>query len=196
MRVFHAYLVRACLALVLAVGCKSASSSERAQSIVSTVSLEVEDMDAAVTQLSDSLLKSPGLAMVRGRKAIIAVERFANKTQQAISGDQFAFTLLRRLDDSQRVQSTAIFGPGTHSDLAAFNPITAQLDAKVASVVPDSVLRGQIVSPGDAYEIPADDRLSRRATYVIQLLLADPATGLAVWRDEYVVVKQIKRAHY
>lgn len=160
-----------------------------------TVGLDYRDFEDAASNAVQSLLGSGAVTNPAGGRYVLMISRIVNDTMQRIDTDQLIKKIRIELLNSGRVViTTAVSGAGAE-DSASFDVRSdlrgndefdqSRVQRKGTLVAPDISLSGKILQRNITI-----DRRKQQVEYYFQLTLTDLATGLAVWENEYPIIKR------
>ena len=183
----------------LARGCASAKYIDEGgdDSIVNVGQINTQDWIHAADQLTQSLLLSGAIQSVAGKPKILMIGRIKNNTSTHIDTDSLMKKIRVALNKSGRALTTTAVGLDGPEDASSkavrelrsddeFNQET--IPGKGNLVSPDYSLSGKIIQNN------ARAGRIKQSEFAFQLSLTDLKTGLAVWEEEKLIVKQGARA--
>jgi len=198
MNTFAKYLTVALLP-TLVLGCASAKYIDEGgdDSIVNVGQINTQDWIHAADQLTQSLLLSGAIQSVAGKPKILMIGRIKNSTATHIDTDSLMKKIRVSLNKSGRTLTTTAVGLDGPEDASAkavrelradddFNQET--IPSKGNLVSPDYSLSGKIIQNN------ARAGRIKQSEFAFQLSLTDLKTGLALWEEEKLIVKQGARA--
>lgn len=185
-------------ALVLGLGgCSSAKyvDSKGTETVVSLDQINIQDWSQAADKLVADMLVHPSFdASFKGLgkpRAVMAVSRVVNNTQQQVDTDQLVKKIRVTLLNSGKIVTTTTVGLGGAEDPLAKQAAEKQAfmnDTDKSTPQPDYTLSGKLL------ETRAKAGSTNQVTYTFQLSLTETATGLAIWEGEQEITKQGKKA--
>ena len=188
------YLV-AMLLPAITIGCASAKYIDQngSNSIVNVDQINTQDWLHAADQLTESLMLSGAIQSVAGKPKVLMIGRIKNNTATHIDTDSLMKKIRVALNKSGRALTTTavgLDGPEDESSKAVrelrndedFNQST--IPAKGNLISPDYSLSGKIIQNN------ARAGRIRQSEFAFQLNLTDLKTGLAIWEEEKLIVKQ------
>ena len=193
MKMTRKSLLLCAVPLILASGCSTTPSVKRVEAggatSVSTMGVDVKDFKDAAGEMVKSLLTSPALDRVAGRKAVIQVGQIINDSGQMFDTDQISFKITTDLMTSGKAQTITTYGSNAADKVgqAAVQERAFLQDQKGPGTLPDFTLAGKIL------RTDAREGRTREVTYTFQLLLTDLSTGVAAWQNERPIAKQTNR---
>ena len=197
-------LIAAAVLPALALGCATAKyiDHDGRDSIVNVGQINTQDWIRAADELTQSLLLSGTLGSVAGKTKVLMIGRIKNNTSQHIDTDSLMKKIRVALNKGGRALTTTavgLDGPEDESSKAVrelraddeFNQAT--IPGKGNLVSPDYSLSGKIIQ-NNARARRGLLPTIRQSEFAFQLSLTDLKTGLAVWEEEKLIVKQGSRA--
>ena len=192
-------LITAAVLPALALGCATAKyiDHDGRDSVVNVGQINTQDWIRAADELTQSLLLSGALGSVAGKPKVLMIGRIKNNTTQHIDTDSLMKKIRVALNKGGRALTTTavgLDGPEDESSKAVrelraddeFNQAT--IPGKGNLVSPDFSLSGKIIQNN------ARAGRIKQSEFAFQLSLTDLKTGLAVWEEEKLIVKQGSRA--
>ena len=199
-----AKLITAAVLPALALGCATAKyiDHDGRDSVVNIGQINTQDWIRAANELTQSLLLSGAIQGVAGKPKILMIGRIKNNTTQHIDTDSLMKKIRVALNKGGRALTTTavgLDGPEDESSKAVrelraddeFNQST--IPGKGNLVSPDYSLSGKIIQ-NDARARRGLLPTIKQSEFAFQLSLTDLKTGLAVWEEEKLIVKQGSRA--
>ena len=189
----------------LVLGCATAKyiDHDSRDSVVNVGQINTQDWIRAANELTQSLLLSGAIQSVAGKPKVLMIGRIKNNTTQHIDTDSFIKKIRVALNKGGRALTTTavgLDGPEDESSKAVrelraddeFNQAT--IPAKGNLVSPDYSLSGKIIQ--NIARGPSRILAGRikQSEFAFQLSLTDLKTGLAIWEEEKLIVKQGARA--
>jgi len=156
------------------------------QTIVSLNQIDTQDFAKAADQMIQSLLNSGVTARDPRQPSVMAVSRIVNNTAQLIDGNLLTKRIRVALNQSGKVLTTTVIGPGGQAEDDLARELAGQYQVPEAAR-PYFTLSGRII------EVRANAGSIKQVSYVFQLSLTEINTGLAVWEDEVTITKQGER---
>lgn len=160
-----------------------------------TVGLDYRDFEDAASDAVQSLLSSGAVNHPQGSRYVLMISRIINDTMQRIDTDQLIKKIRIELLNSGRVVVTTAVAAGGAEDSASFDVRTdlrgndefdqSRVQRKGTMVAPDLSLSGKIMQRNLTI-----DRRKQQVEYYFQLTLTDLETGLALWENEYPIIKR------
>ncbi len=197
-------LITATVLPMLALGCATAKYVDHngRDSVVNVSQINTQDWIRAADELTQSLLLSGTLGSVAGKTKVLMIGRIKNNTSQHIDTDSLMKKIRVALNKGGRALTTTavgLDGPEDESSKAVrelraddeFNQTT--IPGKGNLVSPDYSLSGKIIQ-NNARARRGLLPTIRQSEFAFQLSLTDLKTGLAVWEEEKLIVKQGSRA--
>ena len=197
-------LITAAVLPALALGCATAKyiDHDGRDSVVNVGQINTQDWIRAADELTQSLLLSGAIQGVAGKPKILMIGRIKNNTTQHIDTDSLMKKIRVALNKGGRALTTTavgLDGPEDESSKAVrelraddeFNQST--IPGKGNLVSPDYSLSGKIIQ-NDARARRGLLPTIKQSEFAFQLSLTDLKTGLAVWEEEKLIVKQGSRA--
>ena len=197
-------LITAAVLPALALGCATAKylDHDGRDSVVNGGQINTQDWIRAANELTQSLLLSGAIQGVAGKPKILMIGRIKNNTTQHIDTDSLMKKIRVALNKGGRALTTTavgLDGPEDESSKAVrelraddeFNQST--IPGKGNLVSPDYSLSGKIIQ-NDARARRGLLPTIKQSEFAFQLSLTDLKTGLAVWEEEKLIVKQGSRA--
>ena len=188
------YLV-AMLLPAITIGCASAKYIDQngSNSIVNVDQRNTQDWLHAADQLTESLMLSGAIQSVAGKPKVLMIGRIKNNTATHIDTDSLMKKIRVALNKSGRALTTTAVGLDGPEDASSkavrelrndedFNQST--IPAKGNLISPDYSLSGKIIQNN------ARAGRIRQSEFAFQLNLTDLKTGLAIWEEEKLIVKQ------
>ena len=192
-------LITAAVLPALALGCATAKYVDHngRDSIVNMGQINTQDWIRVADELTQSLLLSGAIQSVAGKPKVLMIGRIKNNTTQHIDTDSLMKKIRVALNKGGRALTTTavgLDGPEDESSKAVrelraddeFNQTT--IPGKGNLVSPDFSLSGKIIQNN------AHAGHIKQSEFAFQLSLTDLKTGLAVWEEEKLIVKQGSRA--
>ena len=189
---------------MLALGCATAKYVDHngRDSVVNVSQINTQDWIRAADELTQSLLLSGTLGSVAGKTKVLMIGRIKNNTSQHIDTDSLMKKIRVALNKGGRALTTTavgLDGPEDESSKAVrelraddeFNQAT--IPDKGNLVSPDYSLSGKIIQ-NNARARRGLLPTIKQSEFAFQLSLTDLKTGLAVWEEEKLIVKQGSRA--
>ncbi len=192
-------------AMILVSGCRTGPDvtyldpKSNESKIVRVGSIDQQDWGFAATKMTDSLMRSGVLDKPKqaGKKNVIMISRIQNKTAEHVDIDLLVKKMRTSVLRSGKALTTTAVRAGGAEDPASmktrkelrgneeFDQSTVAKKGKM--LAPHYSLSGKIIQ--------SNARAGRvsQATFTFQLSLTDIETGLAVWEDEFEIVKQGKK---
>ena len=183
----------------LVLGCASAKYIDEGgdDSIVNVGQINTQDWIHGADQLTQSLLLSGAIQSVAGKPKILMIGRIKNNTSTHIDTDSLMKKIRVAPNKSGRALTTTAVGLDGPEDASSkavrelrsddeFNQET--IHSKGNLVSPDYSLSGKIIQNN------ARAGRIKQSEFAFQLSLTDLKTGLAVWEEEKLIVKQGARA--
>ena len=183
----------------LALGCASAKYLDAGgdASIVNVGQINTQDWIHAADQLTQSLLLSGAIQSVAGKPKILMIGRIKNNTSTHIDTDSLMKKIRVALNKSGRALTTTAVGLDGPEDASSKAVRELRSDDEFnQETIPD---KGNLVSPdyslsGKIIQNNARAGRIKQSEFAFQLSLTDLKTGLAVWEEEKLIVKQGARA--
>lgn len=160
-----------------------------------TVGLDYRDFEDAASDSVQSLLSSGAVNHPQGGRYVLMISRIVNDTMQRIDTDQLIKKIRIELLNSGRVVITTAVAAGGAEDSASFDVRSdlrgndefdqSRVQRKGTMVAPDLSLSGKIMQRNLTI-----DRRKQQIEYYFQLTLTDLETGLAIWENEYPIIKR------
>jgi len=162
-----------------------------------TVGIDYRDFEEAASDAVQSLLSSGAVSRPNGEPYVLAISRIINDTMQRIDTDQLIKKIRIDLLNSRRVVvTTAVSGAGAEDALvygvrddlrgnSEFDQSTVQRRGTLKA--PELSLSGKILQRNLAM-----DRRQTQVEYYFMLTLTDLETGLAIWENEFPIIKRTK----
>jgi uncharacterized protein (TIGR02722 family) len=167
-------------------------SSDRGQA---TVGLDYRDFEEAASDAVQSLLASGAVARQDNSRYVLMISRIVNDTMQRIDTDQLVKKIRIELLNSGRVVVTTAVSADGAEDRANFQVREdlrgndefdqSRVQRRGTLVAPDLSLSGKILQRNITI-----DRRRQQIEYYFQLTLTDLETGLAVWENEFPIIKR------
>lgn len=160
-----------------------------------TVGIDYRDFEDAASNAVQSLLSSGAVVNPDGGRYVLMISRIVNDTMQRIDTDQLVKKIRIELLNSGRVVvTTAVSGDGAE-DKASFQVREdlrgneefdqSRVQRRGTLVAPDLSLSGKILQRNLTI-----DRRKQQIEYYFQLTLTDLETGLAIWENEFPIIKR------
>ena len=183
----------------MALGCASAKYIDEGgdDSIVNVGQINTQDWIHAADQLTQSLLLSGGIQSVAGKPKILMIGRIKNNTSTHIDTDSLMKKIRVALNKSGRALTTTAVGLDGPEDASSKAVRELRSDDEFnQETIPD---KGNLVSPdyslsGKIIQNNARAGRIKQSEFAFQLSLTDLKTGLAIWEEEKLIVKQGARA--
>jgi len=156
------------------------------------MALDYRDFQEAARKATQSMLKSPALDIVNGKRHILAISEVRNDTMQHIDTDQLIKKIRIELLNSGKVFVTTAIGKDEDQmnqesrnlrENDEFN--SASIAKKGTLEAPDMSLSGKILQR----DINMDDS-KQQVVYYFMLTLTNLKNGLAVWEGETIIGKR------
>lgn len=179
-------------ATALAQTKKVDTRSDRGQE---TAGLDYRDFEDAASDAVQSMIGSGAVNNPAGGRYVLMISRIINDTMQRIDTDQLIKKIrIELLNSGKVVVTTAVSGAGAE-DSASFDVRQdlrgndefdqSRVQRKGTMVAPDISLSGKILQRN----ITVSKR-QQQIEYYFQLTLTDLETGLAVWENEFPIIKR------
>ena len=188
----------------LALGCATAKyiDHDGRDSIVNVGQINTQDWIRAADELTQSLLLSGSITSVAGKPKVMMIGRIKNNTNQHIDTDSLMKKIRVALNKGGRALTTTavgLDGPEDESSKAVrelraddeFNQAT--IPGKGNLISPDYSLSGKIIQNNARAKRGLLPTI-KQSEFAFQLSMTDLKTGLAVWEEEKLIVKQGSRA--
>lgn len=174
---------------------KTEKVDPRSDRASTTVGLDYRDFEDAASDAVQSMIASGSVNNPAGGRYVLMVSRILNDTMQRIDTDQLIKKIrIELLNSGKVVVTTAVSGSGAE-DSASFDVRQdlrgneefdqSRVQRKGTMVAPDLSLSGKILQRNLAI-----DRRKQQVEYYFQLTLTDLDTGLAIWENEYPIIKR------
>lgn len=162
-----------------------------------TVGLDYRDFEEAASDAVQSVIRSGAVDHPDGSRYVLTISRITNDTMQRIDTDQLIKKIRIDLVNSRKVVvTTAVSGDGSGPEDIASQVVREDLrgnpefdqsrvQRRGTLVAPDLSLSGKILQRNLTI-----DRRRQQVEYYFQLTLTDLATGLALWENEYPIIKR------
>ena len=160
-----------------------------------TVGLDYRDFEDAASDAVQSMISSGSVNNPAGGRYVLMISRIVNDTMQRIDTDQLVKKIrIELLNSGKVVVTTAVSGSGAEDsasfavreDLRGNSEFDqSRVQRKGTMVAPDISLSGKIMQRNLTV-----DRRRQQVEYYFQLTLTDLETGLAVWENEYPIIKR------
>ena len=197
-------LITAAALPALMLGCATAKyiDHDGRDSIVNVGQINTQDWIRAANELTQSLLLSGAINSVAGKPNLMMIFRIKNNTNQHIDTDSLMKKIRVALNKGGRALTTSaggLDGPEDESskavrELRADDEFTqAPIPGKGDLISPDYSLSGKIIQ-NNALAKRGLLPTSKQSEFAFQLSMTDLKTGLAVWEEEKLIVKQGSRA--
>ena len=163
-------------------------------SMQDVMELEYRDWEKAAADMTDSMLKSNALTGVK--KPVIAVANIKNDTMQRFDTDILVKKIRTTILKSGRAQiATNFTGEDTTSNKMRATRTNAEYDQSTFAttgtlVAPNMSLSGKMLQRNIKLQSGWFSSVDTRVEYYLQLTLTDLKTGLSVWEDEKLIVKE------
>ena len=184
---------------IITIGCASAKYIDHngSNSIVNVGQINTQDWLHAADQLTESLMLSGAIQSVAGKPKVLMIGRIKNNTATHIDTDSLMKKIRVALNKSGRALTTTAVGLDGPEDASSkavrelrtdeeFNQTT--IPGKGNLISPDYSLSGKIIQNN------ASTGRIKQSEFAFQLSLTDLKTGLAIWEEEKLIVKQGARA--
>jgi uncharacterized protein (TIGR02722 family) len=159
------------------------------------VGLDYRDFENAASDAVQDMLSRGAVQHPGGGRYVMMISRITNDTMQRIDTDQLVRKIRIELLNSGRVVVTTAVAAGGPEDRATFQ-VREELRGNVefdqrgvqqtgTLQAPDISLSGKILQRNLAM---SGNR--QQIEYYFQLVLTDLASGLAIWENEYPVIKR------
>lgn len=174
---------------------KTEKVDPRSDRASTTVGLDYRDFEDAASDAVQSMIASGSVNNPAGGRYVLMVSRILNDTMQRIDTDQLIKKIrIELLNSGKVVVTTAVSGSGAE-DSASFDVRQdlrgneefdqSRVQRKGTMVAPDLSLSGKILQRNLSL-----DRRKQQIEYYFQLTLTDLDTGLAIWENEYPIIKR------
>jgi uncharacterized protein (TIGR02722 family) len=162
-----------------------------------TVGLDYRDFEEAASDAVQSIIRSGAVDHPDGSRYVLTISRITNDTMQRIDTDQLIKKIRIELVNSRKVVvTTAVSGSGSGPEDIASQVVREDLRGNAefdqsrvqrtgTLVAPDLSLSGKILQRNITI-----DRRRQQIEYYFQLTLTDLETGLALWENEYPIIKR------
>ena len=197
-------LITAATLPALMLGCATARyiDHDGRDSIVNVGQINTQDWIRAADELTQSLLLSGTINSVAGKPKVMMIGRIKNNTNQHIDTDSLMKKIRVALNKGGRALPTTavgLDGPEDESSKAVrelraddeFNQAT--IPSKGNLISPDYSLSGKIIQNNARAKRGLLPTI-KQSEFAFQLSMTDLKTGLAVWEEEKLIVKQGSRA--
>ena len=197
-------LITAATLPALMLGCATARyiDHDGRDSIVNVGQINTQDWIRAADELPQSLLLSGIINSVAGKPKVMMIGRIKNNTNQHIDTDSLMKKIRVALNKGGRALTTTavgLDGPEDESSKAVrelraddeFNQAT--IPGKGSLISPDYSLSGKIIQNNARAKRGLLPTI-KQSEFAFQLSMTDLKTGLAVWEEEKLIVKQGSRA--
>ena len=197
-------LITAATLPALMLGCATARyiDHDGRDSIVNVGQINTQDWIRAADELTQSLLLSGAINSVAGKPKVMMIGRIKNNTNQHIDTDSLMKKIRVALNKGGRALTTTavgLDGPEDESSKAVrelraddeFNQAT--IPGKGSLISPDYSLSGKIIQNNARAKRGLLPTI-KQSEFAFQLSMTDLKTGLAVWEEEKLIVKQGSRA--
>ena len=197
-------LITAATLPALMLGCATARyiDHDGRDSIVNVGQINTQDWIRAADELTQSLLLSGTINSVAGKPKVMMIGRIKNNTNQHIDTDSLMKKIRVALNKGGRALTTTavgLDGPEDESSKAVrelraddeFNQAT--IPSKGNLISPDYSLSGKIIQNNARAKRGLLPTI-KQSEFAFQLSMTDLKTGLAVWEEEKLIVKQGSRA--
>ena len=197
-------LITAAVLPTLGLGCATANYIEHDghNSVVNVGQINTQDWIRAADELTQSLLLSGAIQSVAGKPKVLMIGRIKNNTAQHIDTDSLMKKIRVALNKGGRALTTTavgLDGPEDESSKAVrelrsddeFNQTT--IPGKGSLISPDYSLSGKIIQNNARAKRVLLPTI-KQSEFAFQLSLTDLKTGLAIWEEEKLIVKQGSRA--
>ena len=197
-------LITATALPALMLGCATARyiDHDGRDSIVNVGQINTQDWIRAADELTQSLLLSGTINSVAGKPKVMMIGRIKNNTNQHIDTDSLMKKIRVALNKGGRALTTTavgLDGPEDESSKAVrelraddeFNQAT--IPGKGNLISPDYSLSGKIIQNNARAKRGLLPTI-KQSEFAFQLSMTDLKTGLAVWEEEKLIVKQGSRA--
>ena len=197
-------LITAAALPALMLGCATAKyiDHDGRDSIVNVGQITTQDWIRAADELTQSLLLSGAINSVACKPKVMMIGRIKNNTNQHIDTDSLMKKIRVALNKGGRALTTTavgLDGPEDESSKAVrelraddeFNQAT--IPGKGNLISPDYSLSGKIIQNNARAKRGLLPTI-KQSEFAFQLSMTDLKTGLAVWEEEKLIVKQGSRA--
>ena len=197
-------LITAAALPALMLGCATAKyiDHDGRDSIVNVGQINTQDWIRAADELTQSLLLSGAINSGAGKPKVMMIGRIKNNTNQHIDTDSLMKKIRVALNKGGRALTTTavgLDGPEDESSKAVrelraddeFNQAT--IPGKGNLISPDYSLSGKIIQNNARAKRGLLPTI-KQSEFAFQLSMTDLKTGLAVWEEEKLIVKQGSRA--
>ncbi len=197
-------LITAAALPALMLGCATAKyiDHDGRDSIVNVGQINTQDWIRAADELTQSLLLSGAINSVADKPKVMMIGRIKNNTNQHIDTDSLMKKIRVALNKGGRALTTTavgLDGPEDESSKAVrelraddeFNQAT--IPGKGNLISPDYSLSGKIIQNNARAKRGLLPTI-KQSEFAFQLSMTDLKTGLAVWEEEKLIVKQGSRA--
>ena len=154
--------------------------------------LDYRDFQQAASEATQSMLKSPALNTLNGKRHILAISEVRNDTMQHIDTDQLVKKIRIELLNSGKVFVTTAVGSAEDKMNKQSRELRENDEFSSASVAkkgtlqaPDMSLSGKILQRN--INIDGD---KQQVEYYFMLTLTDLKSGYAVWEGESIIGKR------
>ncbi len=192
------YLVAA-VSIVVLSGCVSTGGVEmvdtRSDRGEAVVGLDYRDFEGAASAAVQSMLVSGALDNPRGGRYVVMISRITNDTMQRIDTDQLVRKIrIEMLNSGKAVVTTAVggSGPDDQANYQVREELRGNREFDQRGVQREGTLQAPDLSLSGKM-IQRNIRMSgnrQQIEYYFMLTLTDLATGLALWENEYPVIKR------
>jgi hypothetical protein len=160
-----------------------------------TVGLDYRDFEDAAADAIQSMIVSGVVNHPNGSRYVLMISRIINDTMQRIDTDQLIKKIrIELLNSGKVVVTTAVSGSGAEDsasldvrqDLRGNDEFDqSRVQRRGTLVAPDLSLSGKILQRNLTVT-----RREQQIEYYFQLTLTDLETGLAIWENEYPIIKR------
>lgn len=159
-----------------------------------SIGLNYRDFEIAASEAVQKMLASGAVDNPAGGRYVLAVSRIVNDTMQRIDTDQLTKKIRVELLNSGKVVTTTAVGLQGPEDPMSINARKLResdefnqstVAAKGQMISPDLSLSGKMIQRTQS----VSSRQQRIENY-LQLTLTDIRTGLGVWENETLIVKE------
>lgn len=159
------------------------------------VGLDYRDFEAAASEALQDMFARGALTHPRGGRYVVMISRVTNDTMQHIDTDQLIRRIRIAMNNSGRAVFTTAVGAGGAEDSAnfavreglrgnrEFDQSRVQREGTLQA--PDLSLSGKILQKNVRMQ---NNR--QQIEYYFMLTLTDLSSGLAIWEDEYRIIKR------
>ncbi len=164
--------------------------------IVRVGNIDQQDWGMAASTMIDSLLQSGVLDKSDGKKSVVLIGTIRNKTQEHVDLDLLTKKIRVAIMRSGKALVTTAIGVGGPEDASSMKlrkELRDNEEFDQSTIAEKGTLKSADLSlTGKIIQSNAKAGRTRQSVFTFQLSMTNVRNGLAVWEDEYEIIKQGK----